>query len=272
MLIDVSYKETLFLKHKNNTIDDYVVLHFYLFNSDVDFFLNKEPSRFGKLDYNFLMIAGLSDIDYIVKKDTDAYGICIIIGKTTLREYLNKISKITDDIILDTKNSTIINVDRMSHQSLILINNFRKISLDSPFYEMNFKALIYALINNYLEQLKTKKMILGKVVNDDIKRLIVSRKFLQKNNEGLFPGIDFLAAEALMSVSKYKKMFTKILGLSPAVYFYNSKLEKAKKLLETKEYTVKEVANKLNYSSSSFLAKKFSRVYGVSPKEYQNLL
>ena len=222
ILVDVTYKETLFLKHKKITNSDYVVLCFYLLDSDVDFFLNNKTIRFGKLDYNFLMVDGVLNIDYIVKKETEFYGICIVINRKTLKEYLNTICKIKDNIVFDSKNNVIINIDRMNHRSLVLINDFRKISVDSPYYEMNFKALVYALISNYLEQLETKKRILGKVVNDDIKRIILSKKFLQKNNEGLFPGIDLLAVEAIMSTAKYKRLFVKGLGVPPSVYFYNS--------------------------------------------------
>jgi AraC-like DNA-binding protein len=272
ILIDVTYKETLFLKHKNRTNNDGVILYFYLLSTDIDFFLNKKAIQFGKLDYNFLMLDGALDVDYIVKKESHIYGVCVVVKKDTFKEYISKICKTKEDIVFDIKKNVIINIDRMSYQSLDLIKKFRKTAPDTSYYEMNFKALVYALINNYLEQLKTKKMILGKAVNDDIKRIIISKKFLQKNNEGEFPGIDFLAAKALMSISKYKKMFTKTIGVSPAAYFSNSKLEKAKEFIETKQYTVEEISIKLNYSSASYLTRRFTKRYGVSPKEYQNLL
>lgn len=272
MLVDVSFKQTLLLKHKNNTDTSFVVLSFFMYNSDVELVMNKKPTRFGKLDYNFLMIDGALNVDHIIEKETNLYCIYIIIKKTTFREYLKKICKINDDIVFDSKKNTIINIDRMNYQSQVLINNFRKTAPYSPYYEMSFKALAYALINNYLDQLKTKKTIHGEVVNDDIKRIIVSKKFLQKNIKEVFPGIDFLAAKALMSPTKYKLLFTKVFGSSPAVYFYDSKLKKAKELLETKQYTVGEISDELNYSSASYLAKKFTNVYGISPKEYQNLL
>jgi AraC-like DNA-binding protein len=45
-----------------------------------------------------------------------------------------------------------------------------------------------------------------------------------------------------------------------------------KVVLETKQYTVGEISDQLNYSGASYLARKFTNVYGISPKEYQNLL
>jgi AraC-like DNA-binding protein len=273
ILADITYKETMLVKSKNDMDTSFVCLCFYLFDSNVDFIFDGSSVQFGELDYNFLMIDGTLRVAHQVnKKGTEAYIICIIIKKNAIKDYLKKVHKFTDDVFLDTKKNTIINLDRMPHESLDLIKDFRKTPRADPFYEMNFKALVYKLLDNYLEQVKTKKMIIGKVVNDDIKRIIVSQKFLQNSDEGVFPGIDFLASEALMSASKYKKMFTKILGLSPAVYFYNNKLEKAKELLETKQYTVGEIAEKLKFSNVSYFSKGFSKRYGVSPKEYQNLL
>jgi AraC-like DNA-binding protein len=273
MLSERRYKAPILLKYKNTLDGSFVGLCFYLFNFNVDFIFGGSSIEFGKLDYNFLMLDGALSMDQqIVKKQTEGYVIFIIIKKNTFKEYLKKVHKYADDAFFDTQKNTIINLDRMPHGSLDLINNFRKIPFDSPFYEMSLKALVYKLLDNYLEQVKAKKMIIGKVVNDDMKNIITSQKFLQKNNEGVFPGIDFLANEASMSLSKYKKMFTKILGVPPAVYFYNSKLENAKELLGTRRYTVREIAEKLNYSSASHFSKGFSKRYGVSPKEYQNLL
>ncbi len=272
MLVDVSYKQALLLKHKNNTDKSFVVLSFFMLSSDVDIIINKKAIRFGKLDYNFLMVDGALNVDHIIEKETNLYCIYVVIKKTIFREYLNNVCKIKEDIVVDSKKDAIINVDRMSYRSQVLINNFRKMAPDNPYYEMSFKALTYALINNYLEQLKTKKMIFGEVVNDDIKRIIVSKKFLQKNIKEVFPGIDFLANKSLMSPTKYKQLFTKVFGSSPAVYFHDSKLKEAKDLIETKQYTVGEVSDQLNYSSASYLARKFTNVYGISPKEYQNLL
>jgi AraC-like DNA-binding protein len=273
LLVDTTFKEEVLLKHTNNTDASFVALCFYLFDFDVNLIFEGSAIQFGKLDYNFMMLDGALNLDHqIDEKQMQSYIIYIIIKKTALREYMNKIYGFTDNIFFDTEKNMIINLDRIPHESLVFIDNFRKISPDTPFYELKFKALVYRLLENYLEQLKTKKIIIGKVVSEDVKRIIASQRFLQKNNEDIFPGIDSLANEALMSVANYKKKFTKILGLSPAAYFYNSKLEKAKQLLETKQYTVGEIAEKLNYSSASYLSKGFSKRYGVSPKEYQNLL
>ena len=69
MLVDVSFKQTLLLKHKNNTDTSFVVLSFFMYNSDVELVMNKKPTRFGKLDYNFLMIDGALDVDHIIEKE-----------------------------------------------------------------------------------------------------------------------------------------------------------------------------------------------------------
>ncbi|OXA99405.1 hypothetical protein B0A75_11385 [Flavobacterium oncorhynchi] len=273
MLIDVSYKETVLLKYKND-LKRFVGLYFYITNHNIDFILDKETAVVGKFDYNLTIIDSALETEYAVNKGTGTYVICIFMDKTALKEYMDKVPRlktVSKDVFNAEKN-TIISMGRMSTESSILLNDFRKLSYDSFLFELYFRGLVYNLIGDYLDQLLEKKIIIGKVIGDDVKSIIASKALLLKSIEGIFPGIEFLAEQVHMSPSKYKKLFTKITGFSPGTFFSDSKLEHAKELLETGQYTVSEVSDKLNYANISYFAKRFSSKYGIFPKEYQSQL
>lgn len=272
MLIDTTYKQEVLLKYRNENTN-FIGLYFYLTNLDVDFIMDGQSTLIGKLNINLSVVDCTIDMDYIVRNGTRLFVICILFDKDALKKYFAKITKIAPiaSIVLDAKRNTIIRLDRMNLDSLILINDFRKITYDNPLYETYFKGLIYGLIGNYLKQLGTKKIIIDKTINVDIRSIIASKAMLQNSIEGPFPGVFFLAEQVSMSPSKYKILFAKISGVNPGTYFYNNKLNRAKEMLETGKFTVNEVAHKLNYANVSYLAKRFNEMYGVFPKEYQNL-
>ncbi|MBF7093484.1 helix-turn-helix transcriptional regulator [Flavobacterium sp. ALJ2] len=272
ILIDATYKEEVLLKYRNKNAN-FIGLYFYQTNLDVDFVLDAESTLLGKLNYNLSVVDSAINMDYIIQSGTRTFVVCILFNKDTLRNYFSKITKVASiaEIILNTEKNTIMRLDRMSLESLILINDFRKISYSNPLYEVYFKGFIYGLIGDYLKQLSTKKIVIDKAISEDIKKIIASKAMLQSCVEEPFPGVHFLAEHVDMSPSKYKKLFAEISGLTPGTYFYNNKLKCAKDLLETGRFTVNEVAQKLNYSNVSYLAKRFNEMYGVLPKEYQNL-
>ncbi|KFF15053.1 helix-turn-helix transcriptional regulator [Flavobacterium hydatis] len=273
MVIDTTYKESVLLNYINEK-NSFVGLYFYITNNNVNFILDDKASVVGKSDYNLTIIDTELETDYAVEKGTGIYVICIFIDKTALKGYVDKMPKLrsVSKDVFDTEKNTIISMGRMNTESSILINDFKKIPYENPLFEFYFRGLVYQLIGNYLDQLLTKKFIIGKVIGDDIKSIIASKNSMLESIDQVFPGVDFLADQVFMSPSKYKKLFTKISGVSPGAFFYSNKLERAKELLETGQYTVSEVSDKLNYANISYLAKRFNSKYGVFPKEYQNLL
>ena len=273
MLIDVTYKESALLEYINN-VDYFVGLNFYVMNHDVNLIANNGVALVGKQDYNLSIIDSALDFDFVVDEGTRTYVICIFIHKIVFKEYMDEIPalKAISKDIFNAKKNTIISMDRMNAECSALINDFMKIPYENPLFEFYFRGLIYSLIGSYMEQILTKKFIISKVMGDDVKSILASKAMLLESIDEVFPGVDFLAEKVFMSPSKFKKLFTKISGLSPGSFFYGKKIERAKELLETGQYTVGEVSDKLNYANISYLAKRFNSKYGIFPKEYQNLL
>ena len=65
------------------------------------------------------------------------------------------------------------------------------------------------------------------------------------------------------------RQFRKYLHASPINYFLGQKLERAKMLLENNLYSIKEVAEMLNYASPQYFASEFKKKFGLPPKNYK---
>ena len=78
--------------------------------------------------------------------------------------------------------------------------------------------------------------------------------------------LDELVSYAGTSKATLHRQFRKYMQTSPVNYWLEQKLERAKSLLQTHPYSVKEVAEMLCYASSQYFAAEFKKKYGVSPK------
>ncbi|WP_099466576.1 response regulator transcription factor [Konateibacter massiliensis] len=65
------------------------------------------------------------------------------------------------------------------------------------------------------------------------------------------------------------KMFKQQFGLNFTTYLTEYRMNEAKKLLKQPNISVKEVGVKVGYPDSSYFARVFKRIIGISPSEYQ---
>ena len=81
---------------------------------------------------------------------------------------------------------------------------------------------------------------------------------------------DLLARVTGMSTVYFRKLFTKMMGVSPIAYAHRLRVEKAKEILRSDYGTLSDVAQSLGYSSLYDFSRAFKRHTGVSPSRYQS--
>lgn len=106
-----------------------------------------------------------------------------------------------------------------------------------------------------------------KVSNDDIVRLQKVESELLKDFSNPPPGIARLAKMAAMSPSKLKNTFKEIYGLPIYQYFQKHRMNKAKAMLLSNKYNVKEVGMEVGYSNLSNFAKAFKKSFDQLPSD-----
>jgi AraC-like DNA-binding protein len=68
----------------------------------------------------------------------------------------------------------------------------------------------------------------------------------------------------------FRLYFLKVKGMPPMKYKTQLRLEKARDLLSSKEYSVKEVSYIVGYSDVSYFSRIFKKEYGYPPVELLN--
>jgi len=128
------------------------------------------------------------------------------------------------------------------------------------------QAYCYKLIADFIAQVGSSEahFQMNRINQHDLKQIedIESRYFTI--NQPL-PNLEFLANQANMSLSKFKKCFKQVYGLPPYEYHLNQKLEVAKNQLLENKWSISEIAANLGYTSAANFDKAFKKKYMVSP-------
>ena len=130
----------------------------------------------------------------------------------------------------------------------------------------NHSLQLFALV---AEQLNNREKHNGNanIIPNDIKTLFEIRKEILENITRT-PSLHDLAMKAAMSSSKLRKAFKQIFGKSITQFALTEKMRLAKSLLNTRNYSVKEVANEIGYTNVSYFIKAYRNYYQINPGAY----
>ncbi|MBS1663324.1 MAG: helix-turn-helix transcriptional regulator [Bacteroidetes bacterium] len=101
----------------------------------------------------------------------------------------------------------------------------------------------------------------------DLEALKSIVRILSDNQLSKFPSIEALSKTAMMSSTKLKSRFKQIYGMKLYEFYNRHRLEQAKEMLKTGNYSVKQVGVNIGFSNLSNFAKAFKKEFGVLPKE-----
>lgn len=122
------------------------------------------------------------------------------------------------------------------------------------------------LIFFVIDKLENKKKTFEYLNNEDFLRIKEVKKIIEKSfNEKLT--IPLLSKEVAVNQSKLKKGFKDLFGHTIHEYLKNIRLEKAIEYLQSKKYSVKEVAIMVGYTNQGSFSYAFSQKYNCSPKD-----
>lgn len=82
--------------------------------------------------------------------------------------------------------------------------------------------------------------------------------------------VNTLAAGVNMSRSTFSRKIKSITGKTPLDFIRGIKMQHACSLLESKNYTISQVAEMVGFSDRRYFTASFGKEIGVSPREYQN--
>ncbi len=106
-------------------------------------------------------------------------------------------------------------------------------------------------------------------INPEEKELLLqAEKELLNDFTTAPPTIKVLARLSCMSETSFKVKFKKMFGLNVYEYYQHFRLHRAKQLLESGKYNIKEVGFRIGYSNMSHFSKNFKKKFGILPSEF----
>lgn len=101
-------------------------------------------------------------------------------------------------------------------------------------------------------------------------RMRLALNFIHQNYKKENISIETLAKTASVSESYFRREFKRIYSVSPGQYIIGLKLEYAAQLLQSRLYTVGEVAEKSGFADTKYFSRIFKRKFAKSPSQYKN--
>lgn len=207
---------------------------------------------------------------FLSTKGTKIKGINIIFSKEWLEHFLG-VEKVGNLIkkYLSLKMSAF-NYEPMDTEYKRLLGEAMVIEADRTFETLIIQNRIMLLLERFFTRIYKKMSDLHfdvKVSNDDITRLMEVEAALVKDFSVPPLGINKLAKLAAMSPSKLKTSFKEIYGLPVYQYFQKHRMNKAKAMLLSRKYHVKEVGMEVGYSNLSNFAKAFKKSFDQLPSD-----
>jgi AraC-like DNA-binding protein len=155
-----------------------------------------------------------------------------------------------------------------------MLDDIHNADYDSPLLHLFLHNRIRLLTERYLHSFLTKAnfpLPYGKTwtksKEKDLEALKGIVRILSDNNLSKFPSIDTLSRTAMMSSTKLKTRFKQIYGMKLYEFYNRNRLEQAREMLKTGNYSVKQVGINIGFSNLSNFAKAFRKEFGILPRE-----
>lgn len=214
----------------------------------------------------------LFDTGYTLSKGTKLKNISILISKEWMASHLGLSSSsevLQQYIALKTAG---FNIEPFDSEYRSLFNEILEDHKDDPLQKTLIQNRIMKLIEKFFTNLSLKKMDLEKkfhitLSHKEIDKLMQVESILIKDFSVPPPTIAELAKNATMSPSKLKSSFKQVYGSGLYEYYQKVRMQKARSLLLSRKYSVKEVGKRLGYTNLSNFALAFKKQFNILPSK-----
>jgi AraC-like DNA-binding protein len=212
----------------------------------------------------------LFDFAYTATAGTEDRCINIFFTAAWLKEHVGIQS--TDEAFkeyLSLKTATL-NFEVLNFEYRALMEEIFEINDTLPMYKVVIQNRVMLLIEKFFRSILNKIGDKSKQVNineTSIKRVMLVESILVSNLSAPPPTIPVLARKAMMSETKLKNLFKNVYGLSLYEYYQKNRMLRARQLLRTKKYSVKETGTALGFKNLSNFTIAYKKEFNVLPSE-----
>ncbi len=213
------------------------------------------------------------DVEYTFSAGSQLRIVGIHFSPELLRKGVKK------DILLNIQLYTgqgIHNFDRepMTFEYRSILDDIFNVDHNSPMSNLLLHNRIMLLAEKFLSDFLEKAMHWEKnpggrkkEKEKDIHALKEVEEILSDEKLDKFPSIETLSRTAMMSSTKLKTKFKLVYGMKLYEFYNRSRLEKAKDMLQSGKYSVKETGHTIGFSNLSNFARAFKKEFGFLPNE-----
>ena len=126
-----------------------------------------------------------------------------------------------------------------------------------------FLELLFIIFDGKFSTLKSSPSVLTE-------RFLNTISAMEANPEQNF-SISNAARECNMSVSSFAHKFKETVGISPGGYRILLRLERSRKMLETTNMSIEEIATANGFCDGNYLGRLFRKRYGMSPRTHRKI-
>ncbi len=273
MLSDYTLNQDLYLQ-RNSCGKEFYTLRFdeisitdsLMVKIDNDYIWEGKQNR-----ASVLLTSSTYDFAYLASKGTSQKSINILITRNWLEQYLD--IKSLDKVLqqyLELKTAAY-NFAPFDIEYRSLFNEVIE-GEDTAMKRSILENRVMMMVEKFLTHLYQNQHQLAltdkiKTSQDEIKRLMEVESYLVKDFSAPPPPISFLSRVAAMSTTTLKNKFKKLYGNNLYEYFQKSRMHRAKVLLMSKKYSIKEIGSQLGYANLSNFANAFKKEFNSLPSQ-----
>jgi AraC-like DNA-binding protein len=153
---------------------------------------------------------------------------------------------------------------------LRLIHEIWRIPQNDPLQNIYLQNRITMLIERFFTRLHEKADLVGGIFNlteDEMQRLMKVEQSLINDFSEAPPTIEEFSKMVSMSSTKLKKSFKEMYGNSIYSYYQKLRMQKARELLLSGNYSLKQTAEAVGYLSTANFITAFKKQYDIVPSK-----
>ncbi|MGC9492106.1 helix-turn-helix domain-containing protein [Vibrio genomosp. F10] len=184
----------------------------------------------------------------------------------------------------------VLNMPKPKNDDPLLLQKLNQLSCSNTYFQLDdqIQKLIQMLTNEM--QLHPDDLLLSRACNDTVVALLQRHisTFQHSKKESRFSldtidryieqhlsrkiSVAQLAGCVFLAESQFHYLFKEQMGITPHQYVLGKRIDRAKSLIEKGHYSLGQVAELTGFSGQSTFAHAFSRLQGMSPRQYKNVL
>lgn len=249
-LCDVGKEKCIALKGINFEPRDYYLFHYVASGKGI---LELNNHRYELSKGQIFMIPKDTKAKYYPLASDPWFYLWVGIKGSEVEEYLSLCHlNINNPIINDNKELTLKNLFEAINNRYLDVGYFDLFSLGYTY------QLICEMIMMSEETSKVSSIVAH--TNEAI-------EFIKNNYQSSISVLD-IASNVGVNANYLANIFKMVKNMSPKECLIQIRMEKAKLLLETKKYKIKDVARMVGYPNQLHFSSQFKKYYGISPSFY----